>query len=273
VLVNREAQNHMQKGNLAARSTFVAMRDRGDHNIADFPQGAVTIKAIWRLVKQRSSLKVGIWRPEVAVGHDSLAESDWPAYAFVDSTNGPSSTPVALPAGGIPQAGHIGVSYFYSLRVTPEMKFEVRSAAGEPPIPGDELILVGLHISTKSIPDWLWMTAWWSGQQPPPGTSMSAPWCNYAMDITLSMLTPRHDPDGPPPAFKAIFNPYLEAASTRGLYSNCMTCHVAAGYCNERPDPSRAGQSIAFSALEKIVRTDYVWTLGRRLGDSPQSCN
>jgi hypothetical protein len=273
VLVNRHAYMHIRRRRLVNAQAYLQRTGRGLREVDDFPAGTVTVKATWRVVKQGTSLKVGTWRPEYAQGRHAFPETDWPSYVFVDSTSAPNPAFACVPASGLQQAGHIGPAYFFSLPVTEDMKFEVHSAQGGPPVKGDWLILVALHIATKEIPDWVWMTAWWTDQPSASAGIRQPPWCNYAMGITVSMERPRRP--GEMPEFKVLFNPYLEAAintGAGGLYSNCMTCHSAAGYCHPHPSPNNTGESITLDVLERILRTDFVWTVGRRLGDANTNC-
>lgn len=95
---------------------------------------------------------------------------------------------------------------------------------------GDELALVAMHISTKDLPDWLWITFWWSEQ-------------GYQMDTTTAAGAPS-------------FNPWLEARFENGEQSNCVTCHQRAvrGAREYLPVPLVPDPHPGF-------QTDFVWTL------------
>lgn len=106
-----------------------------------------------------------------------------------------------------------------------------RVAMNDPAIAmGDELALVAMHISTKDLPDWLWITFWWSEQ-------------GYRMDATTAAGAPS-------------FNPWLEARFANGEKSNCVTCHQRAvrGATEYLPVPLAPDPHPGF-------QTDFVWTL------------
>jgi len=140
-----------------------------------------------------------------------------------------------------------------------------RSIAIDPSLAlGDHLVLLGMHATTKEIPDWVWATYWWH-DRPDDGrfaagrpTTLTGAARHYLMDVAYSAETPV-EADGTPPA---CMNPWLEARFPGGLHSNCLTCHqrAALGAADFLPvtrqaladdDPYFAGKTT----------TDFLWTL------------
>ena len=119
---------------------------------------------------------------------------------------------------------------YYYFKITPEILKAIDKAQvdefGDVQI-GDYAVLVGMHVATREITDWVWATFWWH-DKPDQGPyaqdrpdALKSPWRNYLMNTTLSMDTPL-EPDGSP---KIVFNPYIEGKFANGPVSNCMTCH------------------------------------------------
>lgn len=143
-------------------------------------------------------------------------------------------------------------------------------------VPGDYLILVGMHVTTKEIPQWVWATFWWdnhafsdSHKSGRPST-LGQKWRHFLMETTLSGFTPIEKDGGP----KIAFNPYLETKITNGIISNCLQCHDEAAYGSQSTiNPyelgilSRDGRTLASGKPldpgypHGGVRTDFIWSI------------
>lgn len=105
--------------------------------------------------------------------------------------------------------------------------------AGQPKNP--EVVLLGVHIITAELSDWVWSTFWWTAHpdtdplhtDQPAEITNSGPWSFYSMDSTMSVTMPADPIDNGP---KIVFNPYLEGPNANGPVSNCMFCHQMAVY-------------------------------------------
>jgi hypothetical protein len=153
---------------------------------------------------------------------------------------------------------------------------------------GDYLVLMGVHVTTKETPDWVWATFWWdvneatdpkAAGRPP---SIRGKWRHFLMDTTLSATTPKETDAGP----KICFNPYLELRLRNGGISNCLQCHSKAAYVptSAKADMAdgynegilaRDGLKLASegypdaSYFSGRVSTDFLWTISKAL--DPQS--
>ena len=158
---------------------------------------------------------------------------------------------------------------------------------GEGPKSGYQ-ILVGMHVITKEIPNWVWATFWWHDGALSGDSAFAADrkgirfsgnvWRNYLMDFSVDMDRPWR-PDGSP---KVTFNPYIEAAFPDGTHSNCMSCHLRASW---PPFPARAtlissGDGLTLSQIvvrgsdaapytyygeaDQVLNLRFLWSLGRK---------
>ena len=140
-----------------------------------------------------------------------------------------------------------------------------RTVAHDPSLVlGDYVVLLGMHVTTKEIPDWVWATFWWH-DRPDEGrfaegrpAMLEGAASHYLMDVAYSAETPRES-DGTP---HACMNPWLEARFPGGLHSNCLTCHqrAAFGAASFLPVTRRALAADDPYFAGKTT-TDFLWTL------------
>jgi hypothetical protein len=132
---------------------------------------------------------------------------------------------------------------------------------------GDYVALVAAHVTTREIPDWVWMTVWWHDQPNAAPFGADRPKAiaevlrNYLLRVAYHGDTPRA-PDGGP---HVAFNPYLEAAFSDGLASNCIACHQRAVIGPEGPGPVFPVLRGQLSKQDPLyagkVRLDFLWSL------------
>ena len=142
---------------------------------------------------------------------------------------------------------------------------------------GEKYALGGMHIMTKELRHWTWVTLWWSnkpnddfGQDRPKEISdLGGPWGNYKMCVVTSFDEGDNDPRGGfsgslGDALEAVHgdsswcsNPFIERGA-HNAQTNCMGCHQHAG------DPKMLRQILSLPASgRKLVRksfpADYSW--------------
>ena len=97
---------------------------------------------------------------------------------------------------------------------------------------GNVFRLAGLHIMTKELRKWLWMTMWWSpdadgdfGADRPADLDRRSVWRHYKMCVVSA-----HDERDPsqPPGPTWCSNPYLERGAGNAR-TNCIGCHQHGG--------------------------------------------
>jgi hypothetical protein len=282
VYFNRPAASHIHRllffdPSLLRNALLVGRRD-----LPEFPSGSVTIKTFWRRVPSRkgSRLRLSIWtaQDEANANGQKYPPENWTScvnIAVVLPPGGGTTAPCIEGGGRSVSGPFYPHTDFYHVPVTETDRAQLASLlpADEQAdlVEGDFLVLIGLHVAAKEMPDWVWTTFWWKPANRqvlsdisfrPADLARRGPWMNYAMNISLSMNYP-DDMNGLRPA---VFNPYVEGANIEnGTSSNCMTCHSGASY----PEvPKIPGLNTTFTdrsgppsnAFELHIRTDYVWS-------------
>ena len=151
---------------------------------------------------------------------------------------------------------------------------------------GTKFRMPAMHIVTKELREWLWITIWWSDKpnedfgadRPDEITNLDGPWKNYKMNVTVSYEEKDPDPRGGfdgslGDALEASYNgvgkpswssnPYLEKGAPNAQ-SNCIGCHQHAG-TNENSESILAAPDTFPQAARTRVRknfpADYLWAV------------
>jgi hypothetical protein len=266
--------------NAAFDQSNTAVKDR---KIIDFPAAATDLKMVFMTVKPDRLSAIPLWNGAADSKDPTLPiPSSWKTCVAVDPTNSQTGTASVNCNGDQVQAEIVPLKAFYSVQISPAEAATINSLSkleGAATVQaGDFHILVAMHVTTKEITNWTWATFWWqNGKNPPndfPGSiaempdasKVKAPWRNYAMCISDSMVVPATDPKGKP---VVCFNPYLETSQTDGLNSNCMSCHAMA-----RQPLGRNPEAYPLTYLPNdfvdladpnifggVTKTDFVWAI------------
>lgn len=151
---------------------------------------------------------------------------------------------------------------------------------------GTKFRMPAMHLVTKELREWLWITIWWSDRpnedfgadRPAEIANLDGPWKNYKMNVTVSYEEKDPDPRGGfdgslGDALEAAYtgvgkpswasNPYLEKG-TPNAQSNCIGCHQHAG-TNENSESILAAPDKFPQASRTRVRknfpADYLWAV------------
>jgi hypothetical protein len=151
---------------------------------------------------------------------------------------------------------------------------------------GTKFRMPAMHIVTKELREWLWITIWWSPDanedfgedRPAEIKALGAPWGNYKMNVSVAYEEMDPDPKGGftgtlGAAIAASYtgkgnpswvsNPYLEKGPLNAQ-SNCIGCHQHAG-TNESTESILADQTkfpkASRTKLRKNFPADYLWAL------------
>jgi hypothetical protein len=263
-----------------------------DRRIPAVPVESVAVKTEWLLIPDGELTPVPVWDPgenATRPKHDNdpfgPIPRRWSRWVAVDTRRGPAEGLefVEMRANGpVEHMRVVPIRKFHWIRIeTAQQAAHIRSqlgANGKSVARGSYLVLVGLHFTTKEIPDWVWGTFWWHDEPDRgpfvaqrPGNILGA-WRNYLMEVAYSMKEPR-EADGSP---HIAFNPYLEARMVGGITSNCMTCHRQARWPEEpggdatvRGEISPADSRFFGSNL----KLDFLWTLATTHRTDPKSCD
>jgi hypothetical protein len=148
---------------------------------------------------------------------------------------------------------------------------------------GNEFRMPALHVMTKELDHWLWITLWWSNNpdtdfgadRPATVAALPGPWRNYKMCVTTSYVEGDPDPSGGAggtlgDALTAVHggvgaptwcsNPYLEQGEGNAA-TNCIGCHQHGG-TDLTPESILATQPHHGSTrVRNNFFTDYLWAI------------
>lgn len=249
VLLNQPAHRHIRSERLFSRARLDAINAgigaEAERAIAPFPRDAMAVKTVWAVVHSAEPTPVSVWDGEGDAA-DGNRPARWPRTVFAGSARTPLDT-------------------FYHIPVRAEDLAAVR-AIDPSAEAGDSLVLLAIHLTTRELPDWIWITCWWhdrAGEGPFAAdrpASLAGPWRHYLMDVAYSAATPA-EADGSP---NIAFNPYLETFAN-GTRSNCMACHQGAVWTANGAAPflpvtrgPRAANDPRFAAG---TRLDFMWSI------------
>jgi hypothetical protein len=266
VLFNQEALDHTRDEKLFLRETLTNINQGfpvgtplPERKIADFPAKAVVLKLVWMVVKQEGLTEQPIWDFEpTRAFNQSNSPNTWKRTVLIDPSRD------VIPENEIQDGKHVvSMSRFYHFPLDTEAL--VSSAEGAEL--GDHAVLVGMHVTTKEIDEWVWSTYWWHDrpQQGPYAAdrldAVPGVWRNYLMDVAYDMTTPREF-DG---TANACMNPWLEARFELGMGSNCMTCHQRSTWPQTSFLPvTRGGIAPDNPFFENRTKVDFLWSIGDR---------
>jgi hypothetical protein len=106
--------------------------------------------------------------------------------------------------------------------------------------------LAALHVATKELRDWLWITLFWS-DTPDPDSPLTGVWKNYRMCVVTSFDQPGR-----------CSNPYLELGAGNGN-TNCIGCHQHGGTA-ETTQTILAKPTDSKKKVRSTFPTDYAFT-------------
>lgn len=261
-------------------TTLAGYAKQGMTEIPTFPNDAINIKPVFKILPAVS--KKGQTKFAIATWHgptDSLIsypEKAWKTIVYVDVNNQGKGNGEQLKVTKIGQTPpptpettyNLDEFIHYTMNAEDAHYFnkEFSENQGNPMTakPGDIVILVGMHVTSRENTRWTWQTFWWAPDplNPPAPSSKAvaahkpkalkgAP-AHYAMAITYYMVNPKEPYNGTNVIGKPnyVFNPYLESGFGPNVFdtsrsyvntapnkkvptyvgdrTNCMSCHVMA---------------------------------------------
>lgn len=285
----------LPSGSVARRSTgldglLTAYKTTGA--VPSFDSRSLVIKSIWEVVERENDKSdeatIQVFdnehRPDTE--NNSYGRVDaWNTFLYVDlqKTGCPSSAdPNEAVEYKLKQ--HIPLGCFVYVPVGPQDADEADRVDGvnPPASPSYYLVLVGIHIASKEVPDWSWNTFWWTNRPSKDAshaeglpTTLPIQYKYFVMDTTLTGAAGKPLQDSP-----SCFNPYLEGTKNGGISTNCAYCHsLAADRVGHDLDPHilMGGKPPVFRAaneLEGAVTTDFIWSIATARDDNqPQLLN
>lgn len=246
------AANHAIKNKLFLATTLYDYAQQGMTEIPNFPNDAITIKPVFKILPASSGGQVKFaittWHGTI----DSLAafpESDWHSCVYVDITNKShgDGSQLFFPNSKNPPAPTAATTYnlndFINYKLNEEDAYffnkEFTENATNPlnAKVGDIVVLVGMHVTTKENKRWTWQTFWWAPDpdSPPlpssktiaeqrPSALVGAA-SHYAMAVAYYMVNPKEPYSGTNITGKPNYawNPYLESEFGPGMFDSTIS--------------------------------------------------
>lgn len=293
------AAQHAHSAQLLKTSTLSGLQKPGQiAKIPDFPFDAMAVKPVFAPITQ-ASLENGLFKMAAWPGTPSPPEAfpsnKWGQCVYVDPSNNGSGNGSVDPtcSNPTPETTY-NLSDFITLTVTDAKQIGLATESGDLQ-PGDFMILVGMHVSTREITQWTWQSFWWTPNPEAPHSpsdaviaaarpsGLEAPANHYAMTTAYMMVLPAQPVEGGENVGEplAAYNPHLEAPfppsvfsikrpingtqiTEYGVQSNCMTCHAMANYGGSS---TKLGYGADFyigrddPAFIDSVQTDFLWSI------------
>jgi hypothetical protein len=311
------AAEHVASDRLLSKGRLQELVTLPVAKIPDFPNAAIVVKAVYQTLStggdagtsaaQYSKLASWTGPPDPAV---SFPPSSWTDCVWIDrldptsgTGNGEVDTRCAEDGSSRTPATTYGLGRFvhFTLSATEAAAGGPSSAAANESVgqPGDVVVLIAMHITTRESPEWTWETYWWTPTPDEPAAPSSAAFAaarpaqlssaarNYAGCTALSMLRPPPPSTGGSNVGESVycFNPWLEAkfgpkdlpdsqavtwngvsvTNDVGVQSNCMSCHAQANYSppgSKGPDYTGDRYVDRSSAeFNGTLLTDFLWSI------------
>lgn len=245
------------------------------------PSGSVALKTFWYVLPEDGPVNIALW--------------DWSSLPASVSTLPAGTMKTACVAIQAEKYHCLSPDKFYRMTVTDPSSFVCPDCTA-PLKPGQQLVMVAMHLASKEMPDWLWATFWWRGDDSRTGNSwtcddaqradvMPGPtgvWKRYSMDVVAGFYYAKPTPAaaegcgipgkiGHDEQYLAAYNPFVEALFQNGLKSSCIDCHARASSDNRDdlrtfvPPINESDPYTQTSNFDGQVRSDYLWTLGHHL--------
>jgi hypothetical protein len=143
--------------------------------------------------------------------------------------------------------------------------------------PGDQLVMIAMHMITKEQDAWTFQSVWWHDKpdQGPyaanrpniPASQAPGPWRHYLMTSTYGFPAV---PKGT--TWPVAYNPYIELAADHPIRTNCMNCHHRAAAPNgnssylANPGPGPLDIYLQSDRIfNGLLKTDSMWAISDRV--------
>lgn len=157
------------------------------------------------------------------------------------------------------------------------------------PSSGQRFVMPALHVMTKELDHWMWITLWWSPQpdgdfgadRPASIATLPGPWRNYKMCVVTSYVEGDADPRGGQAgslgdAIEAVHggagaptwctNPYVELGPGNAA-TNCIGCHQHGGTSLTAEKILAEQPYFGVTRVRNNFFTDYLWAIKGGAGE------
>ena len=234
VAYNPPAAAHAISNKLLYKSTLEGYLKNGYTEVPNFPNNAVTIKPVYKIVPVKSQPNLKLYTmpgwPGTPATLKAFPESDWNACVYVatagnGSEAGGNSIDVGC-KGATAQSTFYLHNFIHKVLSADEARAAGKSRQGVAYQAGDVAILVAMHVTTRETRRWTWQTFWWSANPDTPFAPSSAEIAkmrakvplgvqasHYAMSVAYQMVTPAQPITGGKNVGQPLYayNPHLEA--------------------------------------------------------------
>lgn len=253
---------HAYSNKLLWTDTLNAYVEKGYTEIPPFPNTAVNIKPVYKLIS-RSELNNGklygmpAWpgTPDTSNWTAAQKAAGFPntlwnqcVYIDVDNKHDTQASGVDTTCNSPSADNTYGLGDFIHIKITSDDQAYFRSLTGgkvgkQKIEVGDILILVGMHTTSRETERWTWQTFWWAANPSVPRApsstaiasqkpkTLDSAASHYAMAAAYSMLSPAqplvggHNIGSLLPAY----NPHLEAGFGTGTFGETAAVQTPGG--------------------------------------------
>lgn len=225
------ASDYALENEIFLYTTLAAYANEGLEEIPSFPNDAITIKPVFKVITEQTLNDEGLFTMSAWNGPiDSVAaypETDWGTCIHIDlSNNSNGNRGIDHTCDNPTPENTYNLNDFIYHTINEEdvsyynQQYNLNAQAG------DYVILVAMHVTSREITRWTWQTFWWTPDPTAPPAPSSADIAglrpveylhgaanHYAMASAFNMVSP------PQPYYNGesvgdtviAFNPYLEA--------------------------------------------------------------
>lgn len=270
--------------------------------IPDFPVSSVTTKPTYYVTKSSTGLvRLPAWTntpdPAKVFGH-----KDWNNFVYVDLDNHQQPNKPLIPVTKDNpsqeeiEAATCNANDFIHFKLD-DKSAQYLNEHQDKDTPsdhqfhaGDVALLVGMHVTTKEIPNWTWQTYFWVPNPANPGepssptiaylrpSQITGAAAHYAVSPCYAMTYPNQPITGGTQGTKPLicYNPYLEAgfgpkvfrhANTWkpdfkfGVQTNCASCHALATSSGKLGYSTDQYIDMADPMFKDDVQVDFAWSI------------
>lgn len=295
-LYNAPAYEHIRRHRLYQTSELDQLlvageTDRtivGNRMIPAFPREAMVLKTAWWPIANEDVTALPVWDPELNPERpQGNPYTTWQRIVAVDTRSLhrlPRIATLEFAGRTIPISSWVKVNAFYhvvvdaSLAIRLNADRDARKVAlitlGRTLREGDALALIGVHLASHEIDDWVWVTFWWHDRPDEGKYAAGRPRAqdgagrSYLMQTAFDAVKPV-TPDGSP---HVSFNPWFEGRFPNGGHgggavSNCVACHSRASYPAIDFLPVTRGPADLLSDAaydDGRLRTSFLWSIALR---------
>lgn len=246
VAYNPSAEKYAIDNKIFYLSTLKAMQTGEFSQIPEFPNDAITIKPVYKVITQNSLSSEGIYTMAAWHGPEykdqGYPETEWQSCIHVDTKTSDKSNPngrLDYDCNSITPGNTYYLNDFIHFPIDKSLADSYNKSnnitdAAKQAKEGDIALLVGMHVGTKEIKRWVWQTFWWSPTPLTPsipssddiasaknGVGLVGAASHYAMDIAYSMVIPAQPYVGGKNEGELVigFNPYLESGFGENVFN------------------------------------------------------